>query len=108
MHYELMKQTQYKLQIVFDKHCLHMTLKREADRHHLFDIVLEKVFRVGGHCGTTGSACPNVLLSVKIMKAPAKQPPFSQPLSDRFATSSRTAVLEWITCIMHAYDVYVA
>ena len=65
MHHKLMKQTQYKLQIVLDKHCLHMTLKREADRHHLFGIVLEKVFRVGGHCETASSACPNVFLSVK-------------------------------------------
>ena len=65
MHHELMRQTQYKLQIVFNKHCLHMTSKGEAYRHHLLDAVLEKVFRVAGHLGTAGSACPQVLPSVK-------------------------------------------
>ena len=58
MHHRLMKQTQCKLQIVFHIHCLHMTSTREADRHHLFDAVLEKEFKVAGHVGTAGSACP--------------------------------------------------
>jgi len=57
MHHRLIKQTQFKLQIVFDKHCLHMTSTREVDRHHLLDAVLEKVFRAAGHLGTAGSAC---------------------------------------------------
>jgi len=65
MHHRLMKQTQSKLQIVFNKHCLHMTSTREADRHHLFDAVLEKKFKVAGHLGTAGSACPHVLPSMK-------------------------------------------
>lgn len=42
-----------------------MTSTGEAFRHHLFDAVLEKVFRVAGHLRTAGSACPHVLLSVK-------------------------------------------
>ncbi len=62
-HNKLMQQAQCKLQIVSNKHCLQMTLKREADRHHLFDAVLEKVFRVTDHLGTARSACPHVLAS---------------------------------------------
>ena len=62
MHHRLMKQTQYKLQIVFNKHCLHTTSTGEADRHHLFDA---EVLRVAGHLGTAGSACPHVLPSTK-------------------------------------------
>ncbi len=65
IHLRLSKQTQHKLQIVFNKLCLHMTSTGEADRHHLFDAVLEKGFRVVGHLETAGSACPQVLLSVK-------------------------------------------
>ncbi len=65
MHHELMRQTQYKLQFVFNKHCLHMTSTGEADRHHMFDAVLEQVCRMAGHLGTTGSACAQVHPSVK-------------------------------------------
>jgi len=59
-----MKQTQDKLQILFNKRCLHVT-SGEADKHHLFDAVLEKVFQVAGHLLTAGSACPQELPSVK-------------------------------------------
>jgi len=65
MHRRLKKQTQCKLQIVFNKHCLHMTSAGEADRHHLFDAVLEEVFTVADHLRTAGSAYPQVLPSVK-------------------------------------------
>ena len=39
--------------------------KWRADRHHLLDAMLKKVFGVTGRLGTAGSACPQVLLSVK-------------------------------------------
>jgi len=42
-----------------------MTSAGEADRHHLFDAVLEEVFTVADHLRTAGSAYPQVLPSVK-------------------------------------------
>ena len=42
-----------------------MTSTGEADRHHLLDAVLQKIFRAAGHLGTASSACPSVLQSVK-------------------------------------------
>jgi len=56
MHHRLMKQTQHKLQIVFNKQSLHMTSTGEADRHNLFDA--EVLRAVAGHLGTAGSAGP--------------------------------------------------
>jgi len=45
-----------------------MTSTREAERHHLLDAVLEKMFRVTGHLGSACSACPQVLPSLKIWR----------------------------------------
>ena len=41
-HHKLMDQTQHNFQIDFNKHCLQMTSKGEADRYYLFDIVLKR------------------------------------------------------------------
>ncbi len=49
----------------FQQTLLAHDINRGADRHHLFDAVIEKVSRVAGHVGTAGSACPHVPLSVK-------------------------------------------
>ena len=51
-----MKQTQHKLQVVFHTQYLHIISVREADSHHLFDAVFEKVLRMAGHLGTIRSA----------------------------------------------------
>jgi len=101
MHHRLMKQTQSKLQIVFNKLCLHMTSKRQADRAHLLDA---EVLRAAGHLETAGSACfqilpsmqtwrhqPNTFLSVCLCQ-------LHQHLVHRLL------YLGWVACIMHAQD----
>ena len=39
----------------------------QADRHHLFDAVLEKVSRVAGHLTTAGSADFHILTNVLLL-----------------------------------------
>ncbi len=58
-------QSRHNTNYRYNKRCLHMTSTGEADRHHLLDAVLEKVFRAAGHLVTAGSACPHVLPSLK-------------------------------------------
>jgi len=102
MHHRLMKQTQSKLQIVFNKHCLHMTSTREADRHHLFDAVHEKKkLQSGWPSGASRlSLSPYTSLN-EDMEAPAKHPPPCLPLSATLASSSRAAV-HWVGTLHHA------
>ena len=59
MYHRLMKQTQYRLHLLLNKHSLHMISTEEAHQH-LLDAVLQKAFRISGHLGTAGSACPQV------------------------------------------------
>ncbi|DBB16109.1 TPA: hypothetical protein ACH3X3_003471 [Trebouxia sp. C0006] len=67
----------YKLQIVFNC-CLHMTSQEMLTGLTCFTQCLRRYLCPSG---IAGSACPQVLLSVKIMKAPAKNSPLSQSLS---------------------------
>ena len=51
LHFTLSKQThavQYKLHIVFNDCCLHITSAQEADRHYLFEAVIDDGFRTVG------------------------------------------------------------
>ena len=79
-------------------------MRTEPHRHHLFDTVLQKVLRMADRLRIAGSACANAPLSVKTWR---HQPnsllsvchsQLHQHLPDKLP------YLEWVTCIMHAYD----
>ncbi len=76
-----------------------MTATKEADKHHLFEAVLEKVFRIAGHLGTAGSAYFQALPSMKTW--PAEHPPLCLRLSATSASSSWAAV-PWVSNLHHA------
>ena len=96
----------YKLQIVFNC-CLHMTSQEMLTGLTCFTQCLRRYLCPSG---IAGSACPQVLLSVKIMKATAKNSPLSQSLSATRALSSQAALpavgnlqhacTRWLECLI--------
>ena len=103
---QAVKADTYKLQIVFNC-CLHMTSQEMLTGLTCFTLCLRRYLCPSG---IAGSACPQVLLSVKIMKATAKNSPLSQSLSATRALSSQAALpavgnlqhacTRWLECLI--------